>query len=403
MRHAAGVWLTAFRGHRVKAIILAGISALALGACTAMPAAAPAGTNVEAILAAPAQFRILTDAEVAASQPTMATSGDVKAYVGDFLDWFLEPGHLIERSAMFATGSPPDMPEGVDFNAIVEALAEEGHAGAQLIFSSGEPEGLEMLAAKGDATALLALNMNNIAMGSLQQKVDALTWFRAQAPTNRDAAFALGSSLLSQGSGGGMMDFAMGSGAATPGEVREGAAALLKVAEAAPLDIMVQIGSLMGGHPGVDAAVDGHARKILELVVAKTDATAIDMPAIDFNDPDVDVSTYAEYETKLNALSSAVEARVMLAGMLAKGHGGPADVERATAYYRTAVEVLQDYRAYEALIELGVDVSEYDSLFAYPEGGEEDWWNFDPEAPADGEWEEEPEIAPETPPPPHPH
>jgi TPR repeat protein len=394
MRHAAGVWLAAARGHCVKAIIFAGISALALGACTAMPSTAPVASP-EAILAAPAQFRILTDAEVAAGQPTMAASGDVKTYVGDFLNWFLEPGHLIERSAMFASGSPPDMPEGVDFNAIVEALAEEGHPSAQLIITSGEPNGLAMLAEKGDATAKLAMNMNNIAMGSLQQKVDALTWFRAQAPTNRDAAFALGSTLLSQtGGGGDMMDFGIGGGAATPGEVREGAAALLKVAEAAPLDIMLQIGTMMAGHPGVDAAVDGHARKILELVVAATDATPLLAP--DFGD-DLDegeMDQYLAYEMMMGELSAAVEARVLLAGMLAKGNGGPTDIAQATALYRSALDAMQDYRAYEGLIELGVDVSEYDALFTLPEGGE-DWWNLEePADPGDGEWAEEPEPAP---------
>ena len=358
----------------MKAIILAGISALALGACTAMPAAAPSA-NSEAILSAPAAFRIISSEDVAAGMPTMAASGDVKTYVSAFLTWIVEPGYLIERSALFMSGEPPAMPEGVDFNAIVGALAEEGHPAAMLIQSSAEPEGLTALAAKGDATAKLAVAMNDISVGSLQQKIDARDWLRSQAPTNRDAAFALGSFLLSQTPGGDMMY--MGGGAATPPEVREGAALLVGVAKAAPLDIMLQIGTLMGAHPGVDAGVDGHARKILELVVAETDATPLTAPSFGEELEEGDMEEYLAYETKLGELSAAVEARIMLAGMLAKGHGGPADIERATALYRGALEATQDYRAYEALIELGVDVSEYDALFAPPEGGE-DWWDLQP-------------------------
>jgi hypothetical protein len=140
---------------------------------------------------------------------------------------------------------------------------------------------------------------------------------------------------------------------------------------------MLQIGTMMGAHPGVDAAVDGHARKILELVVAETDATPIPMPSFGDELQEGDMDEYLAYEEKLGELSAAVEARVMLAGMLAKGLGGSADIERATALYRGALEATQDYRAYEALIELGVDVSEYDALFAPPEGGE-DWWDLEP-------------------------
>ncbi|OYW42083.1 MAG: hypothetical protein B7Z38_06180 [Rhodobacterales bacterium 12-64-8] len=393
MPQAAGVWLTASRGYCVKAIILAGISALALGACTAMPAATP-GMNAEAILAAPAQFRIVSDAEVAADQPTMATSGDVKTYVGDFLTWVVAPGRLIERSALFMTGEPPGMPEGADFNAIVEALAEEEHPAAMLIFSANDPAILLALADKGDPTAKLAVAMNNISTGSLQQKIDARDWLRSQSPANRDAAYALGQFLLSQIGGGDMMEFGVGGGGATPGEVREGAALLVEVAKAAPLDIMLQIGTLMGAHPGVDADVDGHARKILELVVAETDATPLPAPSFGDELEEGDMDAYLAYETKMGELAGAVEARVALAGLLAKGHGGPADIARATALYRSALEATQDYRAYEALIELGVDVSEFDALFAPPEDGE-DWWNLEePADPAEGAWEEEPEPAP---------
>lgn len=399
MRHAACVWLAATRGHCVKAIILVGISALALGACTSMPAAAPSPSPAT-VLTVPAQYRILSAEEATAGMPTLADSADAKAYVGAFLNWVLEPGHLINRSAQLMTGSPPDMPEGVDFFAIVDTLAQEGHPGALLMVNSGEPEGLEKLAASGNPTAQLAVHMTNIAGGSLQQKMDALTWFRAQAPTNRDAAFVLGSTLLSQTGAGDVMSLGIG-GAATPGEVREGAALLLKAAEAAPLDIMLQIATLMGSHPGVDADVDGQARRILELVVAETDATPIPQPSFGDVPEDDDMDEYLEYEAKLGALGAAVEARIMLAGMLAKGHGGPADTERAIAYYRNALEATQDYRAYEALIDLGVNVGEYDDMFGPPPG--DDWWDFDPEAPADDEWEEEPEVAPEAAPAPPPH
>lgn len=399
MRHAACVWLAAARGHSVKAIILAGISALALGACTSMPAAAPSPSPAT-VLTVPAQYRILSAEEATAGMPTLADSADAKAYVGAFLNWVLEPGHLINRSAQLMTGSPPDMPEGVDFFAIVDTLAQEGHPGALLMLNSGEVDGLEKLAASGNPTAQLAVHMTNITGGSLQQKVDALAWFRSKAPTNKDAAFVLGSTLLSQTGSGDFTSFGVG-GAATPSEVREGAALLMKAAEAAPLDIMLQIATLMGGHAGADAVVDGEARKILELVVASTDATPLVPPPADY-DPDTDgVEDWLAYESKLADLGAAVEARIMLAGMLAKGHGGPADTERAIAYYRNALEATQDYRAYEALIELGVNVGEYDDMFGPPPG--DDWWDFDPEAPADGEWEEEPEVAPEAAPAPPPH
>jgi TPR repeat protein len=364
------------RGHCVKAIILAGISALALGACTSMqhpPAVAP-----EAILSAPVEFRILSAEEIAASQPRLAAAGDVKAYVADFMTWIAEPGHLVERSMTLMSGDPPDLPADADFMAIIEELAEEGHPAATLMSDSEGNSALLALAAKGDTTAKLAVEMNNINMGSLQQKVDALTWFRSQAPTNRDAAFALGTTLLSQMSSDGMMGIAT-NGAATPAEVREGAALLVGVAKASSLDIMTQIASMMGAHAGIDAAVDGHTRKILELVVSETKVEPL--PELDFSTIDEnDMSAYAEYESKMNALNSAVEVRVALAGMLRNGQGGAADADRAKLLYREALEVGQDYRAYEALTEMGVDVSEYDALFAEPDAEGEDWWGLEPEA-----------------------
>ena len=91
------------------------------------------------------------------------------------------------------------------------------------------------------------------------------------------------------------------------------------------------------------------------------------------------MSAYAEYESKMNALTSAVGVRVTLAGMLRSGQGGAADADRAKLLYREALEVGQDYRAYEALTEMGVDVSEYDALFAEPDSEGEDWWGLEPE------------------------
>jgi TPR repeat protein len=369
----------------VKAIILAGISALALGACTSMqssPAPAP-----EATLSAPVEFRIVPAEEIAASQPKLAAGGNAKAYVADFMTWVAEPGHLVERSMMLMGGNPPDLPADADFFAIIEELAKEGHPAATLMSDSEDNAGLLALAAKGDPTAKLAVEMNNINVGSLQQKVDALAWFRSQAPTNRDAAFALGTTLLSQSSGDMGMGMSMG-GAATPAEVREGAALLVGVAKASSLDIMTQIATLMGGHVGVDTAVDGHTRKILELVVSKTTLEKLPEPDFSLFDEN-DMSAYAEYEAKLNAQQSSVSARVALAGMLRNGLGGAADAERAKQLYREALEVAQDYRAYEALTEMGVDVSEYDALFAEPADGE-DWWGLEPE---EGE-EPAPEPAP---------
>lgn len=355
----------------MKAIVAAGIFALAVGACAATHEAG-AVASPTSILAAPAQIRILSTEEVSAGMPVFADSGDPKTYVADFLTWLTAPGQVVERSSLFMTGEPPTLPAGVDFYELVEALAEEGHPAAQMVRDTGEPGGLQALADAGDPTARLALEMNNIGAGSLQQKVDALNWFREQAPTNKDAAFALGSFLLSQTSDGGDL-FGMPGAAATPGEVREGAALLLQVADAASLDIMQQIGTMMSTHPGVDADVDGHARRILELVVASSDATPLPEPSFGAFPEEDEMDAYREYDAKLAALSAAVEARISLAGMLASGHGGPADIERAKGYYRQALDAMQDFRAYQALMQMGEDVSEYDAMFGPPLG--DDLWD----------------------------
>lgn len=378
------------RGHCLKAIILAGISALALAACTSVQS--PPALPQQATLTAPVEFRIVPVEEIAAGQPRLAAGGDAKAYVADFMTWIAAPGHLVERSVLLSAGDPPDLPEGTDFMAIITELAEEGHPAATLMNMSDDNAPLLALAAKGDVTAKLAVEMSNINVGSLQQKVDALAWFRSQAPVNRDAAFALGSTLLSQMPSEGLMGIAEGA-AATPAEVREGAALLVSVAKASSLDIMTQIASMMGAHAGVDTAVDGHTRKILELVVSETSAEPL--PQIDFSSIDEnDMSAYAEYEAKMNALSSAIEVRVALAGMLRKGQGGEVDTNRAKLLYRDALEVGQDYRAYDALSEMGVDVSEYDALFAEPSPDGEDWWDVVPEEGEDGTGDPAPEPAP---------
>jgi hypothetical protein len=387
------------RGHCVKAIILAGISAFALAACTSVQS--PPALPPQATLSGPVQFRIVPAEEIAASQPKLAAGGDVKAFVADYMAWIAAPGHLVERSMLLMSGDPPGLPEGTDFMAIIEELANEGHPAATLMASNDDNSALLALAEKGDVTSKLAVEMNNISVGSLQQKVDALTWFRSQAPVNRDAAFALGTTLLSQSPSDMMMGMGMSmGGAATPGEVREGAALLVEVAKASSLDIMTQIGMMMSAHAGVDTAVDGHARKILELVVSETSIEAL--PELDLSSMDEsDMSAYAAYEQKMNELQSAVETRVALAGMLRKGQGGEVDTDRAKLLYRDALEVGQDYRAYEALSEMGVDVTEFDALFAEqaPEG--EDWWGLEgkPDEPWDGDRESVP--APE--PAPHQH
>lgn len=369
----------------MKAFLLAGLSAVILGACASTQPPS-ARRNPEAILAESVTYRILSTEEILASEPKLAPGGDAKAYVASYLDWLAAPGHLMERSAMFTGGPPPGLPDDVDFEAILMALASEGHTAAMLMNEGDDIDSLVGLADKGDPTAKLAIEMTNISVGSLQQKVDALAWFRSQAPTNKDAAFALGTTLLSQASGGDDMMGAFG-GAATPGEVREGAAMLVEVARAAPLDVMVQIGTLMSMHAGVDAAVDKHARNILELVVSSTKAEAVPQP--DFSsleDPDV----YARYDAQMTELSGAVESRIGLAGMLRAGLGGDADVERAKTLYREALVATQDYRAYQALAAMGVDVSEYDSLFLGPPDGGEDWWDLEPE----GDVPDAPEPAP---------
>ena len=378
------------RGLIVKAFFLAGISALALCACTTTPGAATAFAPLS-VASAPSDFRIVPDAEILASRPALAPGGDVKAFVAAYLDWIFTPGHLVERSVL-SDMEPQGLPEDADFYAVIAELAEEGHPAALLMNAGDDPETPQKLADSGNYVAKLVLELDKLSAGSIQQKVDALGWFRAEAPKNNDAAFAFGTFLLTQGDGGDFMGMS-GLGAPTPGEVREAAALLFRSAEAAPLDVSLQVASSFAPHVGVDAEIDTRLRKLLETVVGATSLAPLPEPNIAGMTDEQAMDAYAKYEAQMMEAASASGTHVSLAGMLHKGQGGPADIERAKVLYRGALDATQDYTAYTALTELGVDVSEYDALFAEPPSGD-DWWGEDPEAvPA-------PEPAPE---PPHQH
>lgn len=379
------------RGLIVKAFFLAGISALALCACTTTPGAATAFAPLS-VATAPSDFRIVPDAEILASRPALAPSGDVKAFVGAYLDWIFTPGHLVERSVL-SDMRPQGLPADADFYAVIAELAEEGHPAALLMNAGDDPDTPQKLADSGNYVARLILELDKLSAGSIQQKVDALGWFRAEAPKNSDAAFAFGTFLLTQG-GGDFMGMS-GLGAPTPGEVREAAALLFRSAEAAPLDVSLQVASSFATHAGVDAEIDTRLRKLLETVVAATSLAPLPEPNIEGMTDEQAMDAYATYEAQMMEVASASGAHVSLAGMLHKGQGGPADIESAKVLYRGALDATQDYTAYTALTELGVDVSEYDALFAEPAG--DDLWGEDPESvPA-------PDFAPEPAPAPHQH
>lgn len=378
------------RGLILKAFFLAGISALALSACTTAPGAATAFAPLS-VATAPSDFRIVPDAEVLASRPAFAPGGDAKAFVAAYLDWIFTPGHLVERSVL-SDMEPQGLPSDVDFYALVAELAGEGHPAALLMDSGDDPEAPQKLADSGNYVAKLVLELDKLSAGSIQQKVDALAWFRAEAPKNNDAAFAFGTFLLTQGGGGDFMGLA-GLGAPTPGEVREAAALLFRSAQAAPLDVSLQVASSFASHAGVDAEIDTRLRKLLETVVGATSLAPLPEPNIEGMTDEQAMDAYAKYEAQMMGAASASGAHVSLAGMLQKGQGGPADIARAKVLYRGALDATQNYTAYTALTELGVDVSEYDALFAEP-------------PPADDFWGEDPEAAPApepAPAPPHQH
>lgn len=377
------------RGLILKAIFLAGISALALCACTTAPGAATTYAPLS-VASAPSDFRIVPDAEILASRPALSPGGDAKAFVSAYLDWIFTPGHLVERSVL-SDMEPQGLPADADFYALVAELAEEGHPAALLMNAGDDPNAPQKLADSGNYVAKLVLELDKLSAGSIQQKVDALAWFRAEVPKNNDAAFALGTFLLTQGGSDFMGASALG--AATPGEVREAAALLFRSAEAAPLDVSLQVASSFASHAGVDAEIDTRLRKLLETVVGATSLAPLPEPNIEGMTDEQAMDAYAKYEMQMMEAASASGAHVSLAGMLQKGQGGPTDIERAKALYRGALEATQDYTAYTALTELGVDVSEYDALFAEP-------------PPADDFWGEDPEAAPApepAPAPPHQH
>jgi len=377
------------RGRILKAFFLAGISALALCACTTTPGGVTGSYAPVSVATAPSEFRIVPDAEVLASRPEFKPGGDAKAYVASYLDWIFTPGHLVERSVL-SDMEPEGLPEGGDFYAMIAELAEEGNPAALLMNAGDDPAAPQKLADSGNYVARLVIELDKISVGSIQQKVDALGWFRAEAPRNGDAGFAFGTFLLTQGGGGDFMGMPSG-GAPTPGEVREGAALLFKSAQAAPLDVSLQAASVLGPHAGVDAEIDTRLRKLLEVVVGATSLTPIPQPDIEGMTDDQAMEAYGAYELKMSDMMGASVTRVSLASMLQKGQGGAVDLDRAKLLYREALDATQDMQAYTALGELGVDVSAYDHLFAAPPEGNDGWG-------------EEPEIAPEPPAaPPHQH
>jgi hypothetical protein len=149
---------------------------------------------------------------------------------------------------------------------------------------------------------------------------------------------------------------------ATEAEVREGVALLKHAARETSVEMMDQITAtlvLASGRPGAD---DAALRAMLETLVAATDATPIEAP-----DSLEDFTSMFESDSAFEQMLVAAGARTRLAKLLEEGTGGPADIGRAKAYYTEALKAAQDYEAYLGLQRLGVDVSEYDGVFAMPE------------------------------------
>ena len=351
--------------------LIAGISLLALGACSSLDLPAGAPSQPQSLASTPDTFSLIADEELTADMPHLAAGGDAKAYAANFIHWVLTPGHMIERSGMLATGAAPDLADPGAFSELVRSLSSEGNAEATLFKVIGSANDISVLDANAHPTAQFFLQTRRLHQGSLFEKIDALAWLRKESATNKDAAFALGGYLIDQGAS---QDF-QGSTArmlATPAEIAEGTRLLKGVAAHTTLESMIHIADLLEDTLGTSAADPVALRKLLEITVA---ATSTSLAATDTGSNSI--SEELGGSTGVDASYQAAGLRVGLAEMLEAGKGGPADIERAKTLYMEALKATQDRSALKALKRLGVDVSAYetpdDAIDAPPKSHDDGW------------------------------
>ncbi len=334
--------------------LIAGISALALGACASLGLPPGGPSQPQAVAPTSETFSLITDEELTADMPHLAAGGDAKAYTANFLHWILAPGHMIERSHMLATGAPPDLADPSAFSDLVRDLSDEGNAEATLFKVIGSANDISSLGISDLPIAQFFLQTRRLHQGSLFEKIDALAWLRREAATNKDAAFALGGFLIDQGASQQLQ----GSAArllATPAEIAEGTRLLKGVAAHTTLESMMHIVDLLEDALSTSAGDPVALRRLLEITVAATSTT----PA-DSGGASNEIAQEFGGDAGLDATYEASSLRVGLAELLEAGKGGPADLERAKALYMEALKATQDNGALKALKRLGVDVSAYE-------------------------------------------
>ena len=340
-------------GRHLRQALIAGISLLALGACTSTDMSAD--TSPQTLAPTSETFSLLTDAELTADMPHLAAGGDAKTYAASFIHWTLSPGHMIERSHMLATGAPPDLADPAEFSNLVRDLADEGNAEAILFKVIGSSNDVSVLSASQNPAAYFFLQTRRLHQGSLAEKIEALAWMRKEAATNKDAAFALGGFLIDQGAS---QDYQGPTPRllATPPEIAEGTRLLKGVAAHTTLESMIHIADLLENTLDTPAADPVALRRMLEIAVAATSVTPVEGSTVSSG-----ISQELGGDPGIDATYQAVSLRIGLAELLETGRGGPADVERAKGLYLEAVKTTQDSGALKALKRLGVDVSAYET------------------------------------------
>lgn len=325
---------------------------LALSACATPAPGSTAPAQLQATT--PETFSLLGDDELTADMPHLAPGGDAKAYAAGFIHWIMTPGDMITRSTKLATGAPPDIADAGEFSRLVRELSKDGNLEAKLFNVIGSANDMSILSDSDHPLATFFLNVHKLHQGSLQEKIDALGWLRAEAATNMDAAFSLGGFLIDQGAS---QDYSGPSPRmlATPGEIREGTLLLKRVAAHTTLQSMIHIAELLAQTLNTPAGDPVALRQILELTVAATSTAPVDEArfvngiAQELGDNGGGDATY-----------QAVALRVALAELLESGRGGTVDVERAKALYLEGLKATQDTESLRALKRLGVDVSAYE-------------------------------------------
>ena len=291
--------------------------------------------------------------------------------MASFIHWILTPGHVIERSQTLATGAPPDLADPSAFSGLVRDLSDEGNAEATLFKVIGSANDFHVLSASDNPAAQFFLQTRRLHQGSLLQKIDALTWLRKEAVTNKDAAFALGGFLIDQGAS----QDNLGAGAqllATSSEIAEGTHLLKGVAAHTTLESLIHIADLLEDTLNTPAGDPVALRNLLEVTVAATSTTAPE-------DSNVSSGISEEFggNAGVDATYQAASLRIALAELLENGKGGPTDIERAKGLYLEGLKATEDTNALKALKRLGVDVSAYETPDDFPDarpGSRDDGW-----------------------------